>query len=371
MNSDNSGQKTEFWNQFWNGLTPKSEIQMWDYYGGRQWVSKYVPRHGKTVEAGCGLGRYNFYFSRMGIDIEGIDFSKPTIDYLNNWKAEHGFNVVFKHGDVTALPYEDNSVRGYISLGVVEHFIEGPHKAISEAFRVLQPGGIAIITTPSISWYVFNRKLKSSIKQEIKRLLNNNHRNPEFFQYEYRPSKLKNFVEQCGLKVTAYDSADLLYTFTEAGNFTDKKIKKGTFGYWFSNTFENTFLRKLGAQSITISVKPAKKMYCFFCGEFNADIESLKTYSVPLCKECQCDNLEKYYRRGVIARFSSRYLINPPLKSPKKEICDYSGDEYWTDELFEDYGFTRKVSPKMLRNKKINLELCNNFIQPIWRSRVL
>ena len=49
-----------------------------------------------------------------------------------------------------SLPYEDSSISGYLSFGVIEHFIEGPHEALAEAFRVLRPGGIAIITTPGV-----------------------------------------------------------------------------------------------------------------------------------------------------------------------------------------------------------------------------
>lgn len=363
------GQKEETWNEWWGKRTPEKEIQMWDYYGGRQWISKYVPRFGKTIEAGCGLGRYNFYFSRLGINIEGVDFSKQTIEFLNDWKVKHGFEVTFKEGDVTKLPYESNSLRGYISLGVIEHFIEGPQKPLAEAFRVLEPGGIAFITTPSISWYIFIRRLKQGIKEVIKKVICYKKSTKDFFQYEYRPSTLKRLVEQSGLVITAYDSADLLYTFTESGNFSGENIKKGSFGYWFSNKFESSFLRRIGAQSITISVKVADQMYCFLCGKMNSTPESLKKYSVPICSDCQGNDLQKFYRLGVVPRYASSYLIEPHIDSPHKEICEYSGKEYLTGELFEDFGFTKKVSPEMLRMSEINLELCNNYIQPIWRKR--
>jgi len=93
----------------------------------------------------------------MGINIEGLDFSDSTIEFLKHWQQEYGFSINFLKGNVTDIPYDDNSLSGYISLGVVEHFIEGPHKPIAEAQRVLRPGGISIITTPSISWYIFYR----------------------------------------------------------------------------------------------------------------------------------------------------------------------------------------------------------------------
>jgi len=138
---------------------------------------------------------------------------------------------------------------------------------------------------------------------------------------------------------------------------------------WFSNKFEKTFLRKIGAQSITVSIKVADQMYCFLCGKMNSTPESLKKYSVPICEDCQGTDLQKFYRLGIAPRYAFDYLIDPPVKIPQKEICEYSGKEYLTDELFEDYGFTKKVAPEMLKEINVNLELCNNFIQPVWRKR--
>ena len=77
------GQNTNAWNDEWKELTPESEIRMWDFYGLRQWILKYAPRYGVTVEAGCGLGRYVFYLSQLGFYITGVDFSEPTIHYLS------------------------------------------------------------------------------------------------------------------------------------------------------------------------------------------------------------------------------------------------------------------------------------------------
>ena len=191
---EDKGQDTEKWADFWEGHTPESEILMWDFFGLRPWILKYTPRYGKVCEAGCGLGRYVFYLNKLGIDIEGLDFEQETIDFLNIWKTQNGFEKIpFIQGDVTKLPYKDGSLSGYISLGVVEHFIEGPHLPLSEGYRVLRPGGIAIISTPSVSWYIIYRDyIKKGLKNLIKTLIGRKIIKPMFFQYWYRPKNLKN-----------------------------------------------------------------------------------------------------------------------------------------------------------------------------------
>ena len=366
---ENLGQKTDTWTNAWKGITPKSEIQMWDFYGLRQWILKYMPRHGKSVEAGCGLGRYVFYLSQLGLDIEGIDFSEPTILYLNKWKKEHDLHADFKTGDVTNLPYMDNSLSGYISLGVVEHFIEGPHRPLREAYRVLRLGGIAIITTPSISFNVFIQKAKKAIKNQIKTVLRYKQPQEAFFQYWYRPGKLKKFVEGAGLSVVRYSGADLLYAFCERGCFTGENLREGTFAYKFSHMFENGFLSTLGAQSVTISIKTADVMFCFLCGKETALKSSLKKYDVPLCDECIKGKLAQFYKKQKKPSFSEPYLINPPIKPPTKGVCEFCGVEYKTHPLFEDFGFSKKACSACLKNSEVNIILSNKHVKPVWRKR--
>jgi ubiquinone/menaquinone biosynthesis C-methylase UbiE len=369
MNSS-IGQDESVWSNEWEQLTPESKIRMRDFYGLRQWISKFTPRYGKVIEAGCGLGRYVIYFSEMGIDIEGVDFSQSTIDYLNEWKKKKNYDVLFKKGNIMNLDYEDNSLSGYISLGVVEHFIEGPKKALDEAFRVLRPGGIAIITTPSVSFYVFAQKLKKLIKNIAKKILLRKKTVKPFFQYWYRPGKLKRFVEDSGLKITVCKSADLLYAFCEMGNFSDKYIKEGSVGYKFSNKFETSFLRFLGSQSVTISVKKAENMHCFICGKLNAKDSSLRDFDVPICSGCSGKRNAKYYLKNRKTIFCSPYIINPPIKPIEKFKCDFCNKEYLSDELFEDFGFSKNVCKDCMKIPDVNIILTNEYVKPVWRKRI-
>jgi ubiquinone/menaquinone biosynthesis C-methylase UbiE len=370
MDPLNIGQKTETWDHLWKGQTPESEIQMWDFYGLRQWMLKFVSRYGKVVEAGCGLGRYVFYLSRLGIDIEGIDFSESTIQYLNGWEKDHHFGVDFRVGEVTALPYEDNSLSCYISLGVIEHFIEGPKMPLAEAYRVLRPGGIAVISTPSVSFNVFLRKSKRAIKNLIKRILRYRIEPEKFFQYWYRPAQLKKFVSESGLMVRQAKGGDLLYVFCERGGFSGKNIGEDTFAYKFSHRFEDTLLSYLGAQAITISVKAADRMFCFLCGENTANRSSLKKFDVPICGKCRDTALAAFYKKGRRSVFGAPYLIDPPVQPPDDEVCRFCRQTYRTDSLFEYDGFSVSVCPRCLKKPKVNILLANTRIQPIWRKRI-
>lgn len=367
--TDNIGQNSSIWDAWWGGITPLSEIQMWDFYGGRQWILKYISRYGKVIEAGCGLGRYVFYISRLGIDIEGVDFSDVVINKLSAAKGQIEPRATFKKGDILGLPYTDNSISCYVSLGVVEHFVEGPQKAIKEAFRVLRPGGIAIITTPNVSLHVRYKNLKNSIKKIIKKLLGKELSKNPFFQYEYKPSILKKYIENQGLYVSRAESCDLLYPLFKLKWFRGEDSRKDNFIARVALLLEKSFLRNLGGQTITISIKKAPLMYCFLSGKKTATLDSLENYDVPISKEYYGTELAKLYLKKQPVIFSGRYAINRPRLIPELRRCHFSGKEYYTDEIFEDYGFNINVSPDEILNPLINIQLGTKNIKPIWRAR--
>jgi len=206
------------WDQFWLGLRPENEIRMWDFYGGRPWILRHVPRHGKVLEAGCGLGRYVFLLSKLGIDIDGLDYHRPTVKAVSSWAKVHGFDCQFVRGDVRELPYVDESLAGYLSFGVIEDFEKGPTEVLAEAYRVLRPGGIAIISVPSLSFSQKYHQLRRCMKQIIVRILKQPIRPKGWVgQYWYTLDQLSSFIKDAGLKVVLRGPCDLKYAFFELG----------------------------------------------------------------------------------------------------------------------------------------------------------
>ena len=123
-------------------------VKSCEYNMATKYILKYMPEDNKIIEAGCGLGRYVVYLSELGYNIEGIEISQETIDNIKKLKPKLNVRV----GDVAQLPYEDNVIAGIISLGVVEHFIEGPQAPLREMKRVLKNGSYMVITVPSLNY---------------------------------------------------------------------------------------------------------------------------------------------------------------------------------------------------------------------------
>lgn len=74
----------------------------------------------------------------------GVDKYKEAIIFGN--KKYKNLNLVF--GDAQNLPFKDNSFDLVICAEVLEH-VNNPSKVLSEIYRVLTPGGLAVIEMDS------------------------------------------------------------------------------------------------------------------------------------------------------------------------------------------------------------------------------
>ncbi len=74
----------------------------------------------------------------------GLDYAENALRVSKDYDP----SLVLATGDVHALPYADNTFGGYLSFGVLEHFEAGMAQPLAEAYRVLKPGGILVLTIP-------------------------------------------------------------------------------------------------------------------------------------------------------------------------------------------------------------------------------
>lgn len=118
------------------------------YWWSNRFYATLARRYGKAgsrlLETGCGLGHL------VG-QLEGI-FKTFALD-VNHWAIKQAKPVATQTGLNTAsaenLPYEDGSIGVLISKHMVEH-LPHPDQAIREMGRVLEPGGILILSTPNL-----------------------------------------------------------------------------------------------------------------------------------------------------------------------------------------------------------------------------
>lgn len=108
---------------------------------------RHVEPGARVLEAGCGAGRYVRYLADRGYDATGIELSAETVEMVHRvWP-----DVSVLCGDVLDLPFGPDEFEGVLSLGVVEHFEDGPGRALREIRRVLKAGRTAVITVPCLN----------------------------------------------------------------------------------------------------------------------------------------------------------------------------------------------------------------------------
>jgi len=106
-------------------------------------VVNIIPHGCILVDLGCGDGDFLRYMSpRIALGY-GIDKKISCSNMCSDPK------LIFKEGDLNVqIPLADAIADTVTALAIIEHLHE-PKLFVEEIFRVLKPGGICIITTPS------------------------------------------------------------------------------------------------------------------------------------------------------------------------------------------------------------------------------
>jgi len=232
------------WDNMWTKRTIEQELEACDIESPpRELFLTYLLKEGKIVDAGCGFGKWVIYLKQRGYHIVGIDDNEKAIAKLKDFDE----SLQVELGEILDMHYPDNSFDAYISMGVVEHFEDGPILALKEAYRVLKPHGLIFVSVPTVNMIrqLFRWPLRHAIyaipmslmrfrsgwgeskrnslraaigvllPEKIKGLLvGKGNRYYHFFQYMYSKSELQNFLQQSGFEVIEtvphdyYDSKD-------------------------------------------------------------------------------------------------------------------------------------------------------------------
>jgi SAM-dependent methyltransferase len=187
--------KEDIWRRIWDETDIREYNKVNPDDALTRTLLRYLPKEGKILEAGCGTGKWVLFLNKTGYQIEGIDNEKTVIRELKGVYK----NIAVKIGDVKRLEYSDNSLDAYVSIGVVEHFEEGPVGVLKEAHRALKKDGVIILSVPYSS--LIQRLVCKMRKREILK-------GKIFHQYYFSKGEILNFMKEAGFRdfhVSFYD----------------------------------------------------------------------------------------------------------------------------------------------------------------------
>ena len=118
------------------------------------WIVPWIRRYsltGVTVDLGCGTGRVaKALADRPGRRrVIAVDRSLPMLEVARSQLPPS--DVVLLRADARALPIGDRSVDTVVCSGVLHHLPAWPD-AVTEAARVLRPGGRLIVREPNAAY---------------------------------------------------------------------------------------------------------------------------------------------------------------------------------------------------------------------------
>lgn len=150
---------------FWEDADREYEDQ-----ADRMAIRKLLPkRMEKFADIGGGYGRLANEYIKRARKVYIFDYSKSE---LAQAKEIFGDKIETKAGDIYTLPFSDNELDGLIMVRVTHH-LEDMNKAISELYRVLKPGGVAVVevankrTLPKMARYVTGRSRVNPFNRQV------------------------------------------------------------------------------------------------------------------------------------------------------------------------------------------------------------
>jgi SAM-dependent methyltransferase len=99
--------------------------------------------HARVLEIGVGTGRIAKPLLGAGVQVTGIDLSRPMMNRLRDTRGDLPAPALLE-GDITQLPFASESFDAIIGVHIL-HLVPGWQQALDEAMRVMRAGGALLM----------------------------------------------------------------------------------------------------------------------------------------------------------------------------------------------------------------------------------
>jgi ubiquinone/menaquinone biosynthesis C-methylase UbiE len=156
-------------------------------------------RRGKLLDVACGPGVVTAELAPDASTVVAFDATEPMLEKAKARCAKAGLgNVEFRSGDAENLPFDDEAFDGVVTRLAIHHFAN-PQRALDQMFRVLRPGGTAVIVDAVSS----EDKSEAKLHNAIERL-----RDPSHVRM-LPASELDNGVSRAGFRIVEHATWDM------------------------------------------------------------------------------------------------------------------------------------------------------------------
>lgn len=157
----------------------------------------------RILDCGCGYGFMLKVLSEMtGAALTGVDPDQSRLDHARANLPVHD-RVSFVAGSANALPFGDGRFSHVVCSEVLEH-LDDDGTAVAELYRVLEPGGIVVITVPSAD-YPFGWDPPNYVLEHVtgRHLGGERPWSGIWFGHQrlYQPEALRNLLTEAGFEV--------------------------------------------------------------------------------------------------------------------------------------------------------------------------